>query len=249
MSNICLKYSFEQSLEPETNPVKGAATHAETRQALLEAAGGVFAEHGYRDTTVRRICERAGANVAAVNYHFGDKLNLYLEVLRCAHAASLGRYPPDLGVEATAPPAERLRAFVRSFLFRIFDTGPTAWLGKLMAMEMVNPSAALKTLVEERFRPMAGLLYGIISEILGPGASPEAIRLCGFSIMSQCVFHAHCRSVVEKLYPEQRFQLADVERLADHVIRFSLAGLKEVATISSSRAPRLAAPSRGPRRR
>jgi TetR/AcrR family transcriptional regulator, regulator of cefoperazone and chloramphenicol sensitivity len=238
MSNNCLKYSCEQLLEGKMKPVKGAATHAATRQALLEAAGGVFAEHGYRDTTVRRICQRAGANVAAVNYHFGDKLNLYLEVVRRAHAASLGKYPPDLGVKAAASPEERLRAFVRSFLFRIFDTGPTAWLGKLMAMEMVNPSGALKTLVEERFRPMVGLLYGIVSEILGPSARPEAIRLCGFSIMSQCVFHAHCRPVVEELYPEERFQPADVERLADHIIRFSLAGLREAAAGSCGRAAR-----------
>jgi AcrR family transcriptional regulator len=225
MSNIRLKYSFEHAVETATHPVKGSANQAETRQALLEAAGGVFAEHGYRDTTVRLICQRAGANVAAVNYHFGDKLNLYLEVLRRAHAQSLGKYPPDMGIEATASAEERLRAFVRSFLFRIFDTGPTAWMGKLMAMEMVNPSAAFKTLVEERFRPMAELLHGIVSELLGPGARPEQVRLCGFSIMSQCVFHVHCRSVVEELYPGQRFRLKDVERLADHIIRFSRAGL------------------------
>jgi TetR/AcrR family transcriptional regulator, regulator of cefoperazone and chloramphenicol sensitivity len=210
--------------------VKAATTQARTRQDLLEAAGAVFAERGYRNTTVRRICARAGANVAAVNYHFGTKLRLYLEVLRRAHAHSLQKYPPDMGVRAAAPPEERLRAFVRSFLLRIFDTGPTAWMGKLMAMEMVNPSAALKTLVEERFRPMAGLLCGIISEILGPHAEPEEIRFCGFSIMSQCVFHAHCRSVVEQLYPKQRFRLKDVERLADHIIRFSLAGLRDAAS-------------------
>jgi AcrR family transcriptional regulator len=249
MSNICLKYCLERLIGDEAKPVKSAATHDETRQALLEAAGGVFAEHGYRDTTVRRICERAGANVAAVNYHFGDKLNLYLEVLRQAHAQSLGKYPPDMGVKATAPPEERLRAFVRSFLFRIFDTGPTAWMGKLMAMEMVNPSAALKTLVEERFRPMAELLSGIVSEMLGPEASPAEVRLCGFSIMSQCVFHVHCRSVVEELYPEQQFQLKDVDRLADHIIRFSLAGLKEVASGTSGRPPSLASAKRAGRRR
>jgi TetR/AcrR family transcriptional regulator, regulator of cefoperazone and chloramphenicol sensitivity len=95
---------------------------------------------------------------------------------------------------------------------------------------MVNPSAALETLVAERIRPMAELLYGILSELLGPEASPEEVRLCGFSIMSQCVFHAHCRSVVEELYPEQHFRLKDVERLAEHIVRFSLAGLKQVAS-------------------
>ncbi|MGA9754367.1 MAG: TetR family transcriptional regulator, partial [Desulfobaccales bacterium] len=53
----------------------------ETRQRLLEAAGEVFAKKGFRNTTIREICRRARANLAAVNYHFGDKERLYLAVL------------------------------------------------------------------------------------------------------------------------------------------------------------------------
>jgi AcrR family transcriptional regulator len=49
---------------------------ASTRERLLEAAGHVFAEHGYHATTVREIVKRSGANIAAVNYHFGGKLGL-----------------------------------------------------------------------------------------------------------------------------------------------------------------------------
>src|SRR5260370_37608549 len=52
-----------------------------TRGKLLEVAGRVFADRGYQATTIREICQRAGANVAAVNYHFGDKLGLYTEIL------------------------------------------------------------------------------------------------------------------------------------------------------------------------
>jgi AcrR family transcriptional regulator len=48
-----------------------------TREKLLEAAGQIFAEHGFQAATVREICSRAGANVAAINYYFGDKVELY----------------------------------------------------------------------------------------------------------------------------------------------------------------------------
>ena len=53
-----------------------------TRDKLLDVAGRIFADRGYRAATIREICIAAGANVAAVNYHFGDKLGLYTEVVR-----------------------------------------------------------------------------------------------------------------------------------------------------------------------
>lgn len=205
--------------------MKTSTSSAETRQLLLEAAGGVFAERGYRDTTVRAVCRRAGVNVGAVNYHFGDKEHLYLEVLRYSHGKALEKYPPDMGVSPTDPPATRLRAFIRSFLFRIFDPGPTAWHGKLITMEMIQPSAVLDALTEERFRPMADQLTGLVRELLGGAADAEKVRLCAASIVSQCVFYHHCRPVISRLFPEQRFAPEDIERLAEHIIRFSLAGL------------------------
>jgi TetR/AcrR family transcriptional regulator, regulator of cefoperazone and chloramphenicol sensitivity len=208
--------------------MKGHATQAETRRALLEAAGAVFAEHGFRGTTVRQICRQAGANVAAINYHFGNKEQLYLEVIRHAHSRALARYPLDMGVKPHDPAGDRLQAYVRSFLLRIFDSGPTAWLGKLIAMEMINPSGALDSLVRERIRPMAELLAGIVAELLGRGADPEKVRLCGFSVVSQCLFYAHCRAMLTRLYPAQKFDLAVVERLADHITAFSLAALRPV---------------------
>jgi AcrR family transcriptional regulator len=201
----------------------------ETRRHLLEAAGAVFAEFGFRDATVREICRRAGANIAAVNYHFGDKETLYAEVLRYAHGKALEKYPPLLDVAADAPPEKKLQAFVHSFLLRIFDKGPTAWHGKLMSREMIEPTAALDSLVEERMRPMAAQLWQIVAEILDCPPNDERVRLCSMSVVSQCVFYHHCRPVVSRLFPKHLPQnVANIERLADYITKFSLSAMKHL---------------------
>jgi AcrR family transcriptional regulator len=203
------------------------ASHDETRRQLLEAAGEVFAEVGFRDATVREICGRAGANVAAINYHFGDKENLYLEVLRYAHGKALEKYPPLLGIEDDAPPEKKLRAFIHSLLLRIFDKGPTSWHGKLISREMIEPTKALDSLVEERMRPMIAPLWKIVSEILDCPINDERVRLCGLSVVSQCVFYKHCHPVVSRLFPDKVPQdAASIGHLVEHITKFSLAAMK-----------------------
>lgn len=209
-------------------PRLGSA-QAKTRQQLIAAAAAVFAEVGFRAATVRAICDRAGANIAAINYHFGDKGKLYLEVLRFTQEEALEKYPTNLGLKADAPPELRLKAFIRSFLFRIFDEGPIAWHGKLMSREMIEPTAALDALVAEKIRPQAQQLSSIIRELLGPSATLRQSRLCGMSVVSQCLFYHHCRPVVSRLFPDQKFTRNDIENLAEHIASFSIAAIKQLA--------------------
>ena len=204
-----------------------------TRQRLLEIAGEVFADQGYRSATIRDICARAGANVAAVNYHFGDKEALYRNVIEHAHAAALRRYPPDLGTAPDASAEERLRAFVRAFLLRLLDDGGPAWLGKLMAREMIEPTGALDVLVERNMRPMFRRLVGLVGEIAGPGADPKRVRLSAQSIVAQCVFYRHAEECLRRLGKDAESGKGQVERVADHVARFSLAAIRGLAKEAS----------------
>ncbi len=216
-------------------PPRASSGPAETRRALLAAAGAVFAERGFREATVRDICDRAGANVAAVNYHFGDKERLYLEVLRQAMAEMNARYPFDGGLPPGAPAEVRLHAFVHSLLSRLFDNGEHAWLGRLMAREMIDPSSALDVMMTDRIGPMAEHLRGIIQDLLPPGPDEDTVWLTGFSIVSQCLFYNHCRSVVSRLRTDLPLDHSAVERLADHITRLSLGGIRGLAKTPLSR--------------
>src|SRR5574341_1232777 len=96
----------------------------DTRERLLQAAGQVFSEVGFRAATVREIVTRAGgANIAAVNYHFRDKEGLYGAVLEHFARDAVAKYPPHGGLPPDATPAEQLHAFVRALLLRLFDKG------------------------------------------------------------------------------------------------------------------------------
>ncbi len=200
---------------------------AATRRSLIEAAGEVFAEVGFRAATIREICQRAGANIAAINYHFGDKEKLYIEVLRYAQGYAAEKYPTDSGVSANATPEAKLKAFVRSFLLRIFDEGPLAWHGKIMAREMIDPTPVLDTFVEERIRAQAAQLGQIVHQFL-PDATPDTLRLCTMSVVGQCVFYCHCRPIITRLNPQQKFTSDEIEKIAEHITEFSIASLKQM---------------------
>jgi AcrR family transcriptional regulator len=199
------------------------------RDELLEAAGEVFAEKGFAKATVRAICDRAGANVAAINYYFRDKEGLYREAIKHWSEISRQKYPPDFGLGGNPTAEQRLGAFIRSFLFRILDKSRPGWHGKLMTREMVEPTDALDELVESAYRPMTEKLRQIVRELGGGRLSKAEVRLCARSIMGQCLYYRHARPVIARLDPEETFEAADVERFAAHITRFSLAAIKAMA--------------------
>src|SRR5262245_61813913 len=100
----------------------------ETRQRLLDAAAQLFADRGFKKVTVREICRASRANVAAVNYHFGDKSGLYREVVKLAIQTM--RETNELSQRAGEgeSPEDQIRAFVRIFVQRLIGTGQSAWV-------------------------------------------------------------------------------------------------------------------------
>ena len=57
------------------------APRSTTKDKILDVAEGLFAEHGFNDTSLRTITGKANVNLASVNYHFGDKKTLVRAVL------------------------------------------------------------------------------------------------------------------------------------------------------------------------
>jgi AcrR family transcriptional regulator len=196
---------------------------AGTRERLLDAGAEVFAEKGYRRGSVREIVRRAGgANAAAVGYHFGGKQAFYAAVLEHEMRAGLEKYPAAGNVREGAPAEERLRAFVEAFLHRVLDPGLSSRMGRLMAREMIDPTPALRRVVEAVIRPLFRFLCALLGELLPAGVGKADRERAARSVVGQILFYRHAAAVLERLGGRPD----GVPQLAEHISSLTLGGLR-----------------------
>ena len=198
----------------------------ETRRRLLDAAGEVFAEKGFANATVREICRKAKANIAAVNYHFGDKEKLYAAVFADSHPKCRDLFDP--AEVARLSPEERLRVFVRNFLKHLLDPGRPSCHGRLMAREMNEPTGIFDTFVENEVRPKLAVLQTIIRDLTGE-LPPRVIAKCSMSVIGQMLHYHHARPVIKRISPIYADLDQHVEELVDQITRFSIGGIRAIA--------------------
>ena len=199
---------------------------ASTREKLVEAAGQVFAEQGYQATTVREIVKRSGANIAAVNYHFGDKLGLYTEVLQqSVRAARVDAI--NSALDQNAPPEDILRAVIKARLQSVVRPNLPDWHFRIMVHELVQPTPALSRVVNEVSRPIYKRLLELIGGIIDLPPKDEKIRLCAHSVMGQILVYVLAGPLLRHLWPELEMTSKQVDRIAEHIGDFSLAYLRQ----------------------
>ena len=196
-----------------------------TKERLLETAIHLFAEQGYRDTTIADICSLAKANIASVNYHFGGKDSLYVEAWKTAFHQAIKKYPPDGGIAADAPVEARFHGRITAAIRRITD--PECLEFSIIAKEMANPTHLLQDAVEEVVDPFRQAMIDTISEMLGPNCPKEKAQLCCMSVMSQCL-HLMMNRRGHAFKPLNRPAMPAPDALADHIVEFSLGAIRDI---------------------
>ncbi len=202
---------------------KGASE--QTRARLMEAAREVFSEQGFQGATVREICRRAEANVAAVNYHFGSKDGLLAQAL---HFESLRTLQTTIAALDELPET-RLRLFLRDFMRMLLDENSASSQCKIMARELADPTPALDKIVREALAPLLEFLGNLVREIVGDKVGEAELRRCVYSIIGQCSFYRHSHPVLQRLQPKLRYSNREIEAIAEHIAEFSLAGIAHLA--------------------
>jgi TetR/AcrR family transcriptional regulator, regulator of cefoperazone and chloramphenicol sensitivity len=197
----------------------------EKRRRLLEAAGEVFAEHGFKGATMQEISHRANANIASVNYHFRDKETLYQEVFRYALSQSGDSYIAFPFDESEMRPAKRLRNEVNCMVKARFRAERAPWPPMLFFREMIEPTSGFDTLVEHHLKPHQQFLQSLAADMLGEGADINVVRFVGIVISVLCSHFHMVKSYLEKLYPEGHFGAEHADELADLISRFLIGGI------------------------
>jgi len=200
-----------------------------TRDALIQAAGELFADHGLDGASTRAIAKKAKANLAAVNYHFGSKENLYLETLRgvlgekCNSWGEVMEQAHVLTREGVSV-HDALRQVIRDRLADQLEGVYPLWHTKLMLRTLLEPSPVLKALTSERFAPEYQRIVGI-ARGWNPSLTEEEAELWANSLYGQEIFYTLARAVLLEFEQWETYPGHYLDRVADHVARVMTAAL------------------------
>lgn len=194
-----------------------------TPQRLLAAAADLFAQQGYADTTIQQIATAASANIAAVNYHFGSKPELFAEVVSRAIRGVAGP-PPPLSTEPDADPEVELRRFVRWFLGHSAQAERVPKYIRLGPDLFQLPAPVLDLIVERLIRPEIDKLQAVVRRML-PGVSAWELRSAMLAVMGQCVIYRIGTPIAFRLFPSIKLD-TEAEDIAGFITEFCLHAIR-----------------------
>jgi TetR/AcrR family transcriptional regulator, regulator of cefoperazone and chloramphenicol sensitivity len=201
-----------------------------TREQLLEIAGQVFGEKGFDRATSREICERARANVAAVNYHFGGIEALYAEVVREANNRLVSVEAIAAAVAAQADARSKLQAIIALFIGALTGPASESWVIRVMGREIVSPSPLLHGLREKEILPKARILRAVVAEFMELDPDHPAVARSCISVLAPCfMLLVADRRMLKRAFPSFGLSTDNADALAAHFTNFALAGLSAAA--------------------
>ncbi|HVT48476.1 MAG TPA: CerR family C-terminal domain-containing protein [Vicinamibacterales bacterium] len=199
-----------------------------TRRRIVDAATGLFAARGFKGVTIRAICRDARANVAAVNYHFGDKRGLYTEVIQSAAGLMLEATDAAKRAGEGQPPAGQLAAYIRVHAESIFAASEKprkmSALQQLIHRELHDPTPGMPAIIERIFRPRFDYLRGVIAALLD--APPDDARVVRSALGIHSLVISFRPNVIFDRLRGKVPGAFDLEAVIAHVTAFSLAGLR-----------------------
>jgi len=205
---------------------KNAAAVKDVRNRLLDAAEKLFTERGFANTSVRDLTTKANCNVAAVNYHFGSKDNLYIEMFRrhmeeifAEHRANIEKV-----MSSDNPTLEKLlEVITRTALEALSGADERIPMLKLVVRESLNPQLKEQLVSLDILKDLLNRICEALMRLL-PSLTRQRAMLCVYAIeglvLHPMLFHN---------YYSELFLAVPLYELVEHIVRFAAAGIREAA--------------------
>jgi AcrR family transcriptional regulator len=199
-----------------------------TKERILNEAEVLFAEKGFDAVSVREITTAAECNLAAMNYHFGHKKDLYLEVFRARWVPRAKRvqacFRSSLPAQGPLSPTAVARALAEAFLVGPLSDEERQRHHQLMARELAQPTEAFELLAQQVIRPFFKELAEIFRTFMPEGLAEERLMLNILSIFAMVLYFNFARVAVSRI-TGRKYDSAFKARLVEHIMEFSLKGL------------------------
>ncbi len=199
------------------------------KHKLIYCAGKLFAENGFKETSVRTITKKAKVNISAINYYFGSKEKLYFECVRhCIENMknldflSEKRFDPDkINLQDVS---DFLYGFIYQDLKGHLSSKNPVWYIKLLLKTLITKSPVLKKVVYEIFLPEHQTLINII-KLSSSELTDHQVKLWANSIIGQIMFYDFSREILLMLMNVKEFSEEYINTVTDHIASISINGL------------------------
>jgi AcrR family transcriptional regulator len=204
-----------------------------TRQSIVKAAVRLFAEKGYRGTSVRDIVGKARVNQAAINYHFKGKDGLYLHVLETAFDTLKARSGFDPARLQSLPAEDAVRIFVDQQLRPLAFRDELSLYVRMFAWEAGHPTKVFSKFIATSSGSYITAAVDIVQRFLAPGTDRRVAVYGAIWLMGQCSTFVRNR----ELFAQEPFRISgeDVDALIELISQLALGGLRAMS------APRVSA--------
>lgn len=200
-----------------------------TKRALIEAAGELFAEHGLDGTSIRAIAEKGSANIAAINYHFGSKENLYTETLRfvvtqCACPCAQEALQDPEWSKTPEGRSRMIEALVKERFTSYLSPDQPRWYGRLFMRSLLDPTPSLERVVKQVMLPEHEALKAVLQRIR-PSLTDAEARFWVFSLLGQVAFYVFSEAAIRMVLEEEVYDARFIQAAAKHVTQMMITAL------------------------
>jgi len=220
---------FQENNADNGSPQGVSGSNKGVRDRLLDAAEELFCEYGFEGTSIRDIAAVAGCNIAAVNYYFGGKENLYvavwrrhLHIMRQARVASIEKIMSQQDSEPSLE--ELLTSYANAFVEPLVDKKTGGRFMRLMAREMVDKHLPQNIFLEEMIIPVMTALQQALMRIC-PGLTEVNAQLTILSLVGQLVHTTIAETMLEQSDNLEILKF-DLTEVVKHIVKFSAAGIR-----------------------